>query len=94
MTQLFDAPTFKTIGGMTANELINCAKIIKTKSNDYLLRIGDYDLNITDDYDLSVSGFGHALCVMTINNAEYDDLKVKIDTIDANYQKDQINANR
>ena len=82
----------KTIGGFSATDLIDHAEVIKTKSGDYLIRVkrSDYDLDLTDDYDLCVSGIGVGICVMTINNADCDKLSSMHDTCEQNYHKDQL----
>lgn len=86
---MFDKlPTYKTINGMTAKEIISKAEICETKSNDYLFFCGDLELNLTDNYELVISGCGTGLCVMDLD----DDLINKMIEIQENINKMYIKA--
>ncbi len=89
---LFMAPRYKTINkGKTASDLIAAATIIKTMSNDYIIRVGSYDLGLTDDHDLAVSDYGTTVCIMTIDDVDYDALAALETQCARNYQTDQLN---
>ena len=69
---MYKLKRFETYGKLTASALIERAEIVKTQSCDYMIRVAntDYNLDLTDDYDLCVSDFGTGLCVMTLTDGE------------------------
>ena len=79
----------KTVGKLTAAELVNSAAVIKTQSNDYLIRVGEYDLDLTDDNELCVSGFGTGIFVMNLNCAEIEKMNGLHTVCEQSYQADQ-----
>ena len=89
MSNIYTASTYKTCGGLTAKELIAKSKVTKTQSNDYFVRVGDLELNLTDDYDLSVSDYGHTICIMVIDSGDIDALSSKQAACEASYLKQQ-----
>jgi len=70
MTDLFAAPIRKTIAGRNAGALLGAARVVETRSGDYPVRVGDLELDLTDDYDMSVCDFGVCLGVMSLSVAE------------------------
>ena len=90
MNNLFNAPVYKTINKMTAKEVIAAAKIIKTQSNDYLIRVGGYDLALTENDRLSVADYGTTICVMDIDDDDYDKIKDLEAQVEARYCADQL----
>jgi len=80
----------KTCGGYTAEQLIDMAEIIETKSQDFYFRAGDYDLLETEDCYLAVNSVGGYICVMDVDDKSYSKLIQKMAEIEALYQKRAI----
>jgi len=75
MTDLFAAPIRKTIAGRNVGDLLDAARVVETRSGDYLVRVGDLELDLTDDYDMSVSDFGTCLGIMILSADEVSTLE-------------------
>ena len=82
----------KTIhNGQTAIDVINAAIIIKTRSNDYLLRAYDrYDLDINDDDNLVITEWGYPVCTMYLDLDAYQVISARMREIDNKYSNCQI----
>ena len=90
MTDINKVPTYKTLGKLTAAQLIKNAEIIETLSGDYYYRYGNYDMCLTDDYELAVSDFGITLCVMDLDS-DLQDKMIAIETqIEEKYEIRQL----
>lgn len=85
---MFNLPVQQTIAKMTASELIAKAEIIKTRSNDYFIRVGDLELNLNDEYNLTVSDYGIGIGVMLLADSERNKMIAMQAKIEEKYQRD------
>ena len=87
---IFRVSTVKTYGGKSAMDLISGSSIIKTQSNDYIIRIGEVDLDLTDDYKLALSSYGTSLCIMDLSDNEIEEMERLHAQCEANYAADLV----
>ncbi len=87
MTDLYKAKTQKTYSKLNAGQLIKKAKIIETMSGDYLIRVGDVDLCLNDDYELTISGYSICICVMDLNPDEIAKMEILESKVEDFYEE-------
>lgn len=86
---MYKAPTRKSFSGLSASEILSKATIITTESNDYIIRLGntDVELNLTEEGQMAVSNHGTVFCVLNLTDKEHDTLEGLHSEIDLKYQQ-------
>lgn len=84
---LFKADTYKTISGFSATQLVKYAKVYSTHAGTFFISadIIDYELVLTDNDMLSVSGFGFCICVMYLDDNEIEKMATLEALVESKY---------
>jgi hypothetical protein len=84
---MINLPLRKTIAGLTASALLEKAQIVETMSGDFYVRVGDLNLDVTEEYELCVSYYdGTGLGIMTLTREDQDKLTSLLAETETRYE--------